>query len=155
MAAVVVARKIFTGGVAVRRQCRTFEHTADVGLEARADDLGELLAALAEGLADLVAPREQVSPREGRTLAVRADDPASLAVDFLNELAAALQSDRFLVAEVRVASADETSVDAELLGEPYDARRHEYATEVKAATYHEIQVAEHADGWLARVILDI
>ena len=140
----------------MRRRCRTFEHTADVGLEARADTLGELLAALGEGLADLVAPRRQVTARESRTLAVRADDPESLAVDFLNEVAFTLQSDRFLVAEVRVRSADEASVEAELVGEPFDAARPEYETEVKAATYHEIRIAPaEGGGWLGRVILDI
>ncbi len=137
------------------KECRTFEHTADIGLEARADSLASLLEALAEGLSDLIAPRRQVRPRRRRTLSVNADDIESLVVDFLNELAAVLQADRFLVSQVRVISASETSTEAELIGEPLDAARHEYVTEVKAATYHDITIAREDGGWLGRVILDV
>ncbi|MGC9455532.1 MAG: archease [Phycisphaerae bacterium] len=137
------------------KECTTFEHTADVGLEARADTFAELLEALGEGLADLVAPRRQVRPEETRELSVTSDDAESLVVDFLNELAGILEADRFLISQVRVRSASQKSLEAELAGEPFDARRHEYETEVKAATYHDIRVAQEHDGWHGRVILDI
>lgn len=137
------------------KECTTFEHTADIGLQARGDTLAELLEALGEGLADLIAPRKHIRPSESRNLAVSADDAESLVVDFLNELSAVLQADRFLISQVRVHSASETSLDAELLGEPFDAERHEYSTEVKAATYHDIRAAREGGGWTGRVILDI
>lgn len=137
------------------KECRTFEHTADVGLDARADTFAELLEALGEELAEMVAPRRQVRPKETRELGVTSDDVESLVVDFLNELSAVLEADRFLIAEVRVRSGSETAVEAELLGEEFDPQRHEYATEVKAATYHDIRIAQEHDGWRGRVILDI
>lgn len=137
------------------KECTTFEHTADIGLQARGDTLADLLEALGEGLADLVAPRRQVRSNQTRELDVTSDDVESLIVDFLNELAAVLEADRFLISRVRVRSASETSLEAELVGEPFDAERHEYSTEVKAATYHDIRAAQEHDGWTGRVILDI
>ena len=139
------------------RHCETFDHTADVGLAARADTLGELLEALAEGLGDVICAREQVSPAERRTVAVAAEDLEALAVDFLSAVLAAAQTDRFVVAAVRVTRIDERSpaVEAELSGEPYDAGRHELKTEVKAVTYHQLKIAREGDGWTGRVILDI
>ncbi|MFW6065821.1 MAG: archease [Planctomycetota bacterium] len=137
------------------KECGTFEHTADVGLDARADTFAELLEALGEGLADMVAPRRQVRTSETRELSIISDDTEPLVVDFLNELSAVLEADRFLVARVRVRSASETAAHAELLGEPFESQRHEYATEVKAATYHDIRIARDQDGWHGRVILDV
>ena len=44
---------------------------------------------------------------------------------------------------------------ANLSGETYDATRHEIKIEVKAVTYHQLQIARETDHWTARVILDI
>ena len=139
------------------RHCETFDHTADVGLAARADSLGELLEALAEGLAEVICAREQVAAVQKRAVAAAAEDVEALAVDFLSAVLAAVQTGRFVVAAVRVTRIDEGSpaVEAELAGEPYQPSRHELKTEVKAVTYHQLTIARAADGWTARVILDI
>ena len=137
------------------KHCETFDHTADVGLAARADTLGELLEALAEGLCDQLCPRGQVAPSERRRIAVQAEDVEALAVDFLSQVLWAVQTDRFAVAAVQVGQCDETSAAAELTGEPYDPDRHELIGEIKAVTYHQLKVAREGDGWVGRVILDL
>jgi len=137
------------------RHCETFDHTADVGLDARGDSLGELLEALAEGLCDVVCPRRGVRGADACTVTATAEDVEALAVDFLSEVLWAVQTDHFAVASVRVIAASETSVQAELTGEAYDPDRHEILTEVKAVTYHELRVAREGGGWTGRVILDL
>lgn len=137
------------------KHCRIYEHTADVGLEARADSLGELLGALAEGLADLICPRKKVRGAERRRVATEAEDVEALAVDFLTAVMVALQTDRFAVREVRVHSAEENRIEADLVGEPLDPARHEISTEVKAVTYHELRVVPERGRWFGRVIFDI
>jgi len=135
--------------------CRTFEHTADIGLEASGRTLGELFEALAEGLAELICPREHVVARLRRTVQASAEDIEDLTVDFLNEIVLLTQADRFAIAWVEVRKLDAGSVLAEVAGEPFDPERHAIATEVKAVTYHQLQVAQRRDEWTARVILDI
>lgn len=137
------------------KRCEFIEHTADVGLAAEADSLGELMEALAEGLADVVCVREMVQPRQSRRLDMTSEDRESLALDFLAAELNVLQADRFLVASVRVGQATETSLWAELAGEPYDPQRHEIRTEVKAVTYHMLKVAKEGQTWRGRVILDL
>lgn len=137
------------------KHCETFEHTADVGLTAWGDTLGELMEALAEELADFICPREQVRPAERRTILVAAEDVEALTLDFLSQIMFTIQTRRFLVAAVEVARADEASVEAQLVGEPLDPHRHEFHTEVKAVTYHQLHVAREEERWVARVILDI
>jgi len=137
------------------RHCETFEHTADIGLAGRGDTLGELFEALAEGLADLICPREQVAQRQTRSLHVRAEDVEALCVDFLVAVMSVLQVDRFVVSGVRVTEASPGSVAAELRGEAYDPARHEWAGEVKAVTYHQLRVAREGGAWVGRVIVDV
>lgn len=137
------------------KHCETFDHTADVGLAARADTLGELFEALAEGLADLICPRDRVAPAQKRAVAVQAEDIEALAVDFLSAVRAAIQTGRFVIAAVRVKNIGEGAVEAELVGEPYDPGQHELNVEVKAVTYHELRIAREGAAWLGRVILDV
>ena len=140
---------------AMVKHCDTFDHTADVGLAAQGDTLGELLEALAEALADIICPRGQVQPAQRRQIAVRAEDVEALAVDFLTEVLAMMQTAHFVVASVVVRDANDSGAAAEVVGEPYDPARHELHAEVKGITYHQLHVARDGDHWTGRVILDI
>jgi SHS2 domain-containing protein len=138
--------------------CETFDHTADVGLTAWADSLGELLAALAEGLTDVICVRSRICPAVVRKLDVEAQDPEALAVDFLSRILYIFAVDGFLLAEASVrvlAGGGLTAISAELAGETYDPNRHEIRTEVKAVTYHQIKIAPEGGRWVGRVILDL
>ena len=135
--------------------CETFDHTADVGLAARADSPEELLEALAECMCDLVCPRQNVASDSKRTIAVEAPDFEALTVDFLEAVLGAIQTDRFAVAAIKVTGVTQTSAAAELLGTDLDPQRHEILTEIKAVTYHELEVVDRGGQWTARVILDL
>lgn len=137
------------------KHAETFDHTADVGIAATADTLEELLEALAEGMADYICPRSAVRADESRLIVVQAQDVEALAVDFLTEVLVVMETDRFLPARVVVQQASEQHVAAELVGEPFDPARHEYVHEVKAVTYHKLEIRESAGQWTARVIVDI
>ena len=138
------------------KRCETFDHTADVGLDARADTLEELLEALAHGLAGVIHDPAGVQGRETRALRLEADDLETLTVDFLWSVKDLIEADLFLVHEVRVLRAGEREVAAEIDGEPYDEARHTFVGEVKAVTYHQLEVGQApGGGWRARVILDL
>ena len=137
------------------KHCETFEHTADLGLEARADTLGELFEALAEALAGVICPAGKTATPLRREIAVQAEDIEALAVDFLAEVLNAVQTERFVVQAVCVRDIDGKSVRAELVGEAYDPARHRFETEVKAVTYHQLKVAREGEKWIGRVILDV
>jgi SHS2 domain-containing protein len=87
----------------------TFDHPSDIGLAARADSLGELMEALAEGLAGEICDRDQVRSVENRTVEVSIEEAATatpdyeaLAVDFLTAVMNLIQVRHFMVREVSV-----------------------------------------------------
>jgi SHS2 domain-containing protein len=132
----------------------TFEHTADVGLIGWGDTREELFAAMAGGLARVICP-ERPGRVEQRAVAVSAEDVEALLVDFLWEVMSRMQFEAFVVADATVDALSETSLSARLVGETYDPHRHAYEAEVKAVTYHELEVARRMGRWEARVILDL
>ncbi len=133
----------------------TFEHTADLGLRARAATLDELFADMARALtATLVEDVAAIQPQETVRLRIDGDDLVYLLFDWLNEVLYRFDAEGWLAADFAVRVADD-GLDAELRGEPVDPSRHRLDHEVKAITYHGLTVARTPDGWLAEVIVDI
>jgi SHS2 domain-containing protein len=133
----------------------TFEHTADVGIEARGTSLRELFASAAEGMMSLLIDPAAVRAAEHREIRVGSDDLEGLLVDWLNELLVLLNADGFVPAAFNVTEVSESpALVADVSGEPVDPVRHRFRLDVKAATYHQVHVGKN-DEWRARVILDV
>jgi SHS2 domain-containing protein len=133
----------------------TFEHTADLGLRARADTLAELFAALGEALAEQICPIACVRPQEKVKVSAQADDLEALAVEFLSELLRLFQIRKFVFSGVSVESIRHGQVEAAVRGEPVDLARHQLGEEIKAVTYHRIKIAREGPQWVGQVILDL
>jgi SHS2 domain-containing protein len=132
-----------------------FEHTADVGIRARADTPEELFAEAARGLFALMIENiEAVRAVEELTFEIRADDIEELFHDWLAELLFAFNARRMALREFRM-QVDATKLTATARGEPIDPKRHQIAVEVKAITWCGLKVESGPDGWLAEVVVDI
>jgi SHS2 domain-containing protein len=132
-----------------------FEHTADVGLRARAADVPTLLAEAAKGLFAIIAgDLGQIAEREAFEVRVDGEDRAHLLFDWLSELLYAFEARRILVRRCAVRAA-RRGVDATCFGERFDPTRHRLQHEVKAITYHQLAVVETDGGLEATVIVDI
>jgi SHS2 domain-containing protein len=150
------------------------EHTADVGIRARGATLEEAFEQATLGLAEVLgalapggsggppgwSPGGSGGPGEAVAVAVSAQDPGGLLVDWLNEVLwlretrdawlAGVQVDR--VGEgAAVGSVRFTSKGPAGEGDPAPD-----GTFVKAVTYHRLRVEpDPAGGWLIEVYLDV
>ncbi|QJX00473.1 archease [Frigoriglobus tundricola] len=132
-----------------------YEHTADLGLRATAPDLATLFAEMARCLVSaMVEDPTAVRPTTEMRYAISCADRELLLADWLRELLRLFEEEHLLLATFDVKVGD-SGLMASLWGETYDPERHALAHEVKAITYHELKVVEHAGGWLAEVIVDI
>lgn len=135
---------------------RLTEHTADTGIRGWAPDLDGLFAVMARGLFSVIAdPAGVEAGAVRRTVSLRAESAADLLHDWLEELNALHQIHGELYAEFLPRVAGETSLEAEIRGEPLDPARHELRIEVKAVTWHGLLVEATPDGVAASVLLDI
>ncbi|TKX85516.1 archease [Halorubrum sp. SS5] len=141
------------------------EHTADVAVEATADTLSALFAAVADGLA--AASAESV-PAAGERfdLEVAAESREALLFDYLDRLIYERDVRLVLPADHRctvvepesvdasddAADADEWRLTGSARGVPLDAVS---AREVKAVTYSEMALERRGDGWYAYVVFDV
>lgn len=132
-----------------------FEHTADLGLRATAPDLPSLFTEMARCLVSaMVEDPDSVQPAQKLQIELMGTDREFLLFDWLKELLLRFETDHMLFAAFDVNLTGD-GLTATVGGEPFSPDRHTLAHEVKAITYHELKVVEHAGGWLAEVIVDI
>jgi SHS2 domain-containing protein len=133
----------------------TFDHTADLGLRIRADNLDTLFAEAAQALFSVVVTDlATVKPVVRRDLTLPPDDRDLLLFDWLKHLLYWWDAEHILFAQFEVHITDQ-GLTGTAWGEPLDRERHQLEHEVKAITYHGLRVAPDGDGWLAEVIVDI
>lgn len=132
-----------------------FEHTADVGLHAYGRTLPDLFAHAAEGMESLMVSPEQVESRESRDIGVEGHDLVSLLVNWLNALIFLFDAEYLVFRQFDIGELTETRLQARAYGEPYDVRRHDLGSAIKAATWHEACVESVDGGYRATIIFDI
>ena len=133
----------------------SFDHTADVGLRIWAHDLDVLFSEAGKGLAALIVEDpSNIRPAERAEFHIPGRQTDYLLFDWLNELLFQFESEQRLFWQFDVRVTDQ-GLDGTGFGEVFDADRHGMSHEVKAITYHGLQVKVGPDGWLAEVIVDI
>ena len=126
------------------------EHTADCGLEVWAPDLPGLMEEAARGLFELMGVEVSEESRCHRQLEIGAEDREQLLVSFLEELLFIADSeevafDGFLLNLV------ETNLLARLEGGHIVSR----SKEIKAVTYHNLQIKERRRGLKTSIVFDV
>jgi SHS2 domain-containing protein len=138
----------------VTERFEILEHTADIGLRARAPTREKLFEALGEGLATL---QDAWIPNGGdeRRVEVEASDAAALLVAWLDELLFLHETEDAVFAGLVVDRVDDASLSARVRLSPRGDRELE-GVGVKAATYHQVRVDREPDGvWIGQVYLDV
>jgi len=135
---------------------RLREHTADVAVEARADSLGGVMAAVADGMAAAMC---EGWPDAGDRfeVAVTAESKEALLFDYLDELIYERDVRGVLPVdnEASVDEPDDTGrwrLAGSARGVPVSAID---AREIKAVTYSQMRLEETEDRWEAYVVLDV
>ena len=130
---------------------------ADVAFTAEADSLPALLEVCGEATFAVMTDTKLIKPKDRHTITVQADALEDLLFDWLSELIFLKDSEEFVAGRFRVRCPDKPSFHLQALveGEPIDRRRHEMNVDVKAATYHEMDIHQEEGRWFAKVVLDV
>lgn len=136
------------------KRYKILEHTADVGIEARGETLKEAFANTAFGMLSIMINPEKVGEEESYSLKVKGRDEKELLVAFLSELLYKYEVNDILPKRVDISLLTDKDLKAEVYGEKLDLKRHTIDTQIKAVTYHQLEIKKNKD-WRIRVIFDI
>lgn len=134
---------------------RLLEHTADMGIEAKAITLDALFIAAANGLREMVfGPKCFAEPNKTVGVTLEGGDLEELLVAWLGEILFIMEQDCFCPAAFHIAQIDHRRLRGSISGARCQEGQ-EPLREVKAVTYHRISVFQQAEGWRAQVYVDL
>ncbi len=137
------------------RRFEVLDHTADIGVIVYGKDLKALFENAAEAFFHLIADLRTVRSKIKKRIEINGESLERLLVDFLSELLYLHDVENLLFKKCRVDSVGEEGLRARVKGEVFQEGVHVIKTEVKAVTYHQIQVKKEEKGWRAQVIFDL
>ena len=131
------------------------EHTADIGIRVKASDLAGLFKNAGLAITDISAEKQKTQYPEKHKIVItqRADNLEELFVNWLNELLSAGAVESLIFEDIQINQVNENFIDAIAIGS--DIRNYRVNTEIKAATYHQLQVQKTGSLWQAEVIFDV
>ena len=129
---------------------REIEHTADWELHVWAPDLIALMKTAARGMYALSHTELAVAPRKSREFEIPFMDRASLLVDFLSELLFFGENEQIAFDAYQLDFGGST-LKVRASGAPIK----EQAKEIKAVTYHRMQIRETERGLEVNIVFDV
>ncbi len=134
-----------------------FEVTADVGYKAYGKTLEEAFENAALAMFEVITDTSKIEPEIKRKIEVESEDEYALLYDWLSEFLVLLDVDYLVFSKFEVKiekKEDGFSLKGTAWGEEFDPEIHESRAEVKAVTYHLMDVKQD-NGVMVQVILDI
>jgi SHS2 domain-containing protein len=130
---------------------REREHTADWELEVWAPDFPGLLEQSARGMYALSGLRLQTGSRQSRSISLHGEDKESLLVRFLTELLWLEQEFGLGFDSFSLTIDSQLNLDAELYGTAIE----KLDKEIKAVTYHNLEVQTTQQGLRVTIVFDV
>ena len=117
-----------------------FEATADIGLRAYGNDMNEAFENAGLAIFNIISDTSLIIPERKIEFEVASEDDVSLLYDFLEELLFYHETEFMLFSRFDVEIDDGFHLKAVIYGEEIDWDRHERKTEIKAITFHKMEV---------------
>jgi SHS2 domain-containing protein len=128
------------------------DHTADIAIKTSGESLAEAFGNAAYAMFDIMADAGAIKPVGEVKVDIEAKDLGQLLVDWLSELLYLCDVDDVLFSEFEV-TIDGLKLNAVVRGENIDPARHGLKTDIKAVTYHMLEVNEKENS--VQVLFDL
>jgi SHS2 domain-containing protein len=130
--------------------------TADAAFVSYGKNLNELFANAALAMFEIMVNTKQIKPNVMKKVEIKTNDLQSLLFEWLNKLLIFYGSDNLAFSKFDVNINEKNfKLEANCFGEKINPKKHEIKTEVKACTYHKMEIKKINEEWRAQVIIDI
>ena len=127
------------------------DHTADWSIRVRGVTLPELFVCAAIGMYSLVADLSSVTPTVERAIKVKGVDAEALLINWLNELVYHTEMDGLVFCEFHIESFAPTWLHAIARA----GRGIQLKKQIKAVTFHDLQIVSTGDGYEVTIVFDV
>jgi len=130
---------------------------ADAAFQAEAESIEELFEICAQATFEVMADTKTIGHKYKEDVELIGENLEELLFDWLAELIYLkdVKSMLFSKFDIKIQKKDGYRLAASVWGEPADQKKHKVRVDVKAVTYHLLEVKRSDNKWTAKVILDI
>ena len=129
------------------------EHTADVKFRAEGSGLKEMFISAAEALNETIRGDITILEQSEKSFNVEGKDVESLLYNFLEEFLFLLDSEDFLVSNIKSLEIEGNSLKCVVGGDKAD--NYKFTNDVKAVTYSEMKIFKEKGKSVCEVVLDV
>ena len=132
------------------------EHTADIGIRVYGENLEELFRNAAKATFNLITKNNPSEDKE-RKLRLESKNTEDLLINWLNELISIFFTYKFLPKSynISIKTGVLNKLQAQIKGSIYDPYSQKINQEIKAATYHNLNIEKISKGYKAEIIFDV
>ena len=134
---------------------RILDHTADLGIEIKGASLINLFENAGMTLLYIIFGTSQLEGTQYKEISIPGNDLPDLMVRYLSEILYLFEGEKLVVDLINIESVSSKKLRGSLRLSPFDPSSHKIFREIKAVTYHQIEVTDRNGLWTARVILDL
>lgn len=123
---------------------KLLDHATDAFIEVTASDLAEAFLIAANSVIDTTLDRDTVEEKEETVIKVKGKDLRYLLYNWLEAVIYQLITDGFAIKRIQLDLQKNTEyeISAKSYGEPIDLKKHNFKVEIKAPTFHEMEIIE-------------
>lgn len=135
------------------------EHTADVYIASYGTSIEEAFENAALAFFEVMTDTDKVDPYLEEIVEIDEDDMKALLYSWIEDLLLKFDIDRMIYSKFHVEKINTVNgkytLKARIWGESFNERKHEPRTEVKAVTYHMMEISKRCNKIEIRFLLDI
>jgi len=143
------------------KKYKLIDHTADAGIEAYGKNLNGLFENAAAGMFVVLCDPTEVKPKKSVVVRVKAKTLEDLMHHWLTELLYRVNKEEILFRRFKVKITGKYFLSGRASGEKINSLKHHLKAEIKAVTYHQLEIKRYAKSGLrryaykVRVIFDV
>jgi len=130
-------------------------HTADLGIRVRGKDIKNTFEKAALAMMEIMVKKKPAAKTKHIKLSLKGQDLAELMVLWLGEILYLFSGEKKVITGIDITSISPFYLDATLEIATFNPQLDEIIYEIKAITYHQIEVTEKHGYWEARVFFDL
>lgn len=135
---------------------RLLDHATDAFIEVTASDTQEAFSVAADAVINLTLDQIKVEEKQEREFSAKGKDLRYLLFSWLEEIIFVLITSGFAIKRIEfdIDKSNGYRISAKAFGEPLDLQKHRFKVEIKAPTFHEMEIKQNR-GVFMRFLLDL
>lgn len=130
-------------------------HTADLGIKVKGKNLRELFSNAGYAMFDIITEIKRIKLRQTLSIKISQGEIEDIFVDYLRELLSKFDIDKWVFKKFEINKIDNSGLEAVVTGEKINLSKHLLKREIKAVTYHALEIRKNNNLWEAQIIFDI